>query len=75
MASVSLRGYWQMLRQHDWTHGYSDDSSVYQAGRDNQRKLAEITAQSPDHAALFKAMERWGWKQGELPQQPEAEAA
>lgn len=74
-APVPLRAYWEMLSRHDWTHPYSDDHSVWERGNDELKRLQSIAKQSPEHAALFDAMEAHGWHRGPLPPQPEAEGA
>lgn len=75
VSPVPLRAYWEMLSRHDWTFHYSDDPYWYRAGKTERDRLERIADQSPEHRALFDAVEAYGWHRGPLPPQPEAEVA
>ena len=71
-TSVSLADYWQMLDRHDWFYDYIDDYRLWSRANAEHNRLQDIADQSPEHAALFDAMEAHGWQRGPLPPQPVA---
>jgi hypothetical protein len=54
----TLGQFYQMLSKHDWYFMFSDDSYVYRAGQDSQKRLDAIAKQSPSHQALLDGFVR-----------------
>ena len=50
-----LDDYAQRCRQHDWFYQYSDDSSVYRKGHDNENRLR--------NEAMFSELHKTIWDQ------------
>jgi hypothetical protein len=55
---VTLEQFHQMLSGHDWYFSFSDDSDVYRAGQDSQKRLDAIAKQSPSYQALLDGFVR-----------------
>lgn len=72
---VSLRDYWQMLRDHDWEYEHNDDPQAWHQAHAERHRLIEITRQSRDHDVLYSVALAWSLGRCPLPPQPEAEAA
>jgi len=54
---ISLAAYWDALNAFAWGYEWSDDHSVYQAGREQLAELRSRAALSPAHARLFHDFE------------------
>jgi len=54
---IPLAAYWDALNGFDWGYEWSDDHSVYEAGRMELEKLRGRATLSPSHAQLFHAFE------------------
>lgn len=57
---MKLEDYYRALRAADWTYGYSDSAEVYRRGRDEISRLRFQAGLSPQHRALFDAMQTAG---------------
>jgi hypothetical protein len=58
---ITLTEFYEMLRNHDWFHMMSDDSSIDTKGRIERQKLDEIAKQSPEHKELLENYHRSVW--------------
>lgn len=54
---ISLPDYWGRLDAFDWGYEWSDDHSVYEAGRKRHEELSALATLSPAHKQMFKAFE------------------
>lgn len=78
LRPIPLRTFWQMLDQFDWYYAFSDDSVVFREGHNAESRLYALSAQSPEHRALFEAFHRhmfsgpaWETEQAPKPPKPE----
>lgn len=65
-----LPDYWEILRSHDWNFHRTRDEAEFEKAAKKEMKLRRISRESPDHFHLFKAMERFGFGDGPLPEKP-----
>lgn len=75
--SEEMGQFYDLLKNHDWNYGYSDDPRVYHQGEANMALLSEFAKQSPEHQALFDGFkshyfsgEPWGTEVTPLPAKP-----
>ena len=54
---IALADYWDALNAFDWGYEWSDDHSVYEAGRAQLEALRGRATLSPAHARLFHDFE------------------
>ena len=54
---IALSAFWDELNGFDWGYAWSDDHSVYQAGRERHEALRGRATLSPAHAELFQRFE------------------
>jgi len=53
MSAPTLQEFDAQLAAHDWFYEYSDDHSVWEAGRAAHSKLLAAAKASPQHQALY----------------------
>jgi hypothetical protein len=56
---IALHLFYDDLLRHDWQHEKSDDHSVWQKGQSEQFRLEDLAKTSPEHQALFRAVEKY----------------
>lgn len=53
--TISLSDYWDMLDKHDWYYEFSDDNRVWQAGRQSETSILELSKTSQEYSNLANA--------------------
>ena len=66
MASqITLRDFWYMLSEHDWSFQYSDDHRQWDRGRQQRDEISRVlkfqTDKDPEYNNLFDRFVEW-WK-------------
>ncbi len=54
---IALPAYWDELNGFDWGYAWSDDHSVYEAGRRRHEAIRSRATLSSAHAELFQRFE------------------
>ena len=68
---TTLKELYHMLKDHDWTYQYSDDSRYYAAGSKERDAINAARVLSPRHNRLVQDYSLWQNGSGPKPQEPE----
>lgn len=53
METITLKEYEERLKNHDWSHHYSDDFSKWIRGNQEYTRLVRFSSLSKEHKELF----------------------
>jgi hypothetical protein len=60
----TLSQFWKILRSHDWTFQYSDDSRVWRQGNIEISNIHNIVKQGgEEYSKLFEDYNKYAWRQ------------
>jgi hypothetical protein len=70
---MTPRQYWTACRLHDWLYIYTEDRSVYRAGREERHRLEVMARHNPALKDIFVAWHAHHFDCGPVPTEPKIE--
>lgn len=50
---MTAQQFYDMCKDHDWTYMYSDDHSVWKAGKESEKELIALTKGKPEFQDIY----------------------
>jgi 6-phosphogluconate dehydrogenase (decarboxylating) len=67
----TLNQFWKILRSHDWTYQYSDDSRVWRQGSIESSNIHDIVKQGgEEYNKLYEEYSKYAWRQDDSISEP-----